>query len=131
MTEEKKKEVIEILDAGLAMLLSACYLPSDQAKQCVEAFQTAKKAVQNDDPERFSIRGCLNERKLTDRIEDFLDKHSKATIYMSEETINDLPVVSVRCNAFTGDKRTNYHGTYEGYDILIDNDLRYGEVELR
>lgn len=131
MTEEKKKEVIEILDASLAMLLNACYLPSDQAKQCVEAFQTAKKAVQNDDPERFSIRGCLNDIKLTDRIEDFLDKHSKTTIYMSEETINDLPVVSVRYNASTVDKRTNYCGTYEGYDILIDNDLRYGEVELR
>lgn len=135
MTEEKKKEVIEILDASLATVLDQNYMQMNQAQRCVNAFRIAKMAIKNMDKglKHFSIRS-VSEKKLSNEIEALEEtlegKCRDVTIFMSEETANDMSYI--RCNAFSyKGERTGLLGMWEGHDIIIDNDLEYGEVELR
>ncbi len=136
MTEEKKKEVIKILDASLATVLDQNFMQMNQAQRCVNAFRIAKMAIRNmDDKEvkHFSIRS-VSEKKLSNEIEALEEtlgnKWRDVTIFMSEETANDISYI--RCNAFSyKGERTGILGMYEGHDVIIDNDLEYGEVELR
>ena len=135
MTEEKKKEVIEILDASLATVLDQNYMQMDQAKQWADAFRIAKMAIRNMDKglKHFSIRS-VSEKKLSNEIEaleETLDgKWRDITIFMSEETANDIPYIKSNTLSYKGEI-ISLPRAFEGYDVIINNDLEYGEVELR
>ena len=131
MTEEKKKEVIKMLDTGLSALLDQNWMQMNQAQRCVDAFRIAKIAVKNMDKalKHFSIRR-VNEKQLSNEIEVLESKWKDVTIFMSEETANDIPYIVRNAFSYKGE-RTGLLGAYEGHDVIIDNDLEYGEVELR
>lgn len=136
ITEEKKKEVIEILDASLSVILDQKFMQMDQARKYVDAFRVARMAVKNMDDKglkHFSIRS-VSEKKLSNEIEALEEtlkrKWRDVTIFMSEETANDIPYIRRNTLSYKGE-RIGFPGAFEGYDVIIDNDLEYGEVELR
>ncbi len=132
MTEEKKKEVIEILDASLATVLDQNYMQMNQAQRLVDAFRIARMAVKNMDNETkcFNIKSGINEMKLYDEIINYKRNHPTVEMCMSEETAKDLPNVKPTSLCCGNEVVKNIY-KYYGYHIFINNDLKYGEVELR
>ena len=78
---------------------------------------------------KFSIVEKLNEDKLMEQIELYIKINvDYPCIYMNRETFSHM-----NSNALSDmeEDEGGIHGLYRGYDIYENNDLKFGEVELR
>lgn len=125
-----KKEIIETLDSILAIALNSYYIQSSRAKEINEAFDLAKKAVENTPTQyeqQFNIRGRLHEQLLVDKIHEYSKCYRKPIICMSNETAKDLQTIDdKKCS----EEKYGLIGNYDGYTIVADDDLVYGEIKL-
>lgn len=86
---------------------------------------------------KFSIIKHLDENRLTKEIVRYINENEeKPYIFMSKETIDDLeynaPLGSYENFELCENKiKCGAIATYRGYYIYENNDLKYGEVELR
>ena len=125
-----KKDVIEVLDSTLAMALNSYYVQSNRAKEIIDAFNFAKRAVKNTPTQyeqQFNIRGKLHEQLLADKIHEYSKCYHKPIICMSNETAGDLQTIDdKKCS----EEKYGLIGNYDGYTIVADDDLAYGEIKL-
>ena len=125
-----KKDVIEILDGTLAMALNSYYVQSSRAKEIIDAFNLAKRAVKNTPTQyeqQFNIRGKLHEQLLADKIHEYSKCYHKPIICMSNETAGDLQTIDDKKYS---EEKYGLIGNYDGYTIVADDDLVYGEIKL-
>lgn len=88
---------------------------------------------------KFSIAKTVNLRKLHENIQQYICEtgENDPYIFANEETIREmskdyLERVDVLCEQILRSKYPNgIIGKYEGYKIFQDNDLKFGEVEIR
>ena len=125
-----KKDVIEVLDSTLAMALDSYCMQSSRAKEIIDAFNFAKRAVKNTPTQyeqQFNIRGKLHEQLLADKIHEYSKCYHKPIICMSNETAGDLQTIDdKKCS----EEKYGLIGNYDGYTIVADDDLAYGEIKL-
>lgn len=125
-----KKEINEVLDSTVAMALNSFYVQSSRVKEIIEAFDFAKRAVENTPTQyeqQFNIRGKLHEQLLADKIYEYSKCYHKPIICMSNETAGDLQTIDdKKCS----EEKYGLIGNYDGYTIVADDDLVYGEIKL-
>ena len=125
-----KKEIIETLDNALGLALNSYYVQPNRAKEIIEAIDLAKKAVKNTPTQyeqQFNIRGKLHEQLLADKIYEYSKCYHKPIICMSNETAKDLHTIDdKKCS----EEKYGLIGNYDGYTIVADDDLVYGEIKL-
>ena len=125
-----KKDVIETLDSTLAVALNSYYVQSSRVKEIIDAFDLAKRAVKNTPTQyeqQFNIRGKLHEQLLADKIHEYSKCYHKPIICMSNETAGDLQTIDdKKCS----EEKYGLIGNYDGYTIVADDDLVYGEIKL-
>ena len=88
---------------------------------------------------KFSIARAVNLSKLHENIQCYICEtgENNPYIFANEETIHEmskdyLERVDVLCEQILRSKYPNgIIGKYEGYKIFQDNDLKFGEVEIR
>ena len=130
-----KKDVIEVLDSTLAMALDSYYMQSSRAKEIIDAFNFAKRAVKNTPTQyeqQFNIRGKLHEQLLADKIHEYSKCYHKPIICMSNETAGDLQTIDLQTidDKKCSEEKYGLIGNYDGYTIVADDDLVYGEIKL-
>lgn len=84
---------------------------------------------------KFSIVQSINLNKIHNEIDDYIIQNNcfEPYLFMSEETIKaitdefDLKYSGI---SFESDSR-GVKGTYTGYKVFINNDLKFGIVEIR
>ena len=88
---------------------------------------------------KFSIAKAVDLNKLSENIQRYTIETGEFNpyIFMNEETIREmrkdyLERVDVLCEQILKSKYPNgLIGKYEGYKIYQDNNLKFGEVEIR
>ena len=93
---------------------------------------------------KFSIITTIDFDKLDNEIREYVQRNGNLDpyIFMSEDTANTieseyeiecgLNVKDINSNVKPkGDIKNGVKATYCGYKVFIDNDLRYGIVEIR
>lgn len=81
--------------------------------------------------EKFSIAMTINTSILDSKIARYLNSNKEESpyIFMNEDTVN-----AIAC-AYEVVPRIYYKngvvGRYQGYKVFLDNDLKFGEVEIR
>ncbi len=87
---------------------------------------------------KFSIIESLNEVKLRNGIIQHVNENEEDPyIFMNKETISDLEYCASRLgsyekfNSYENKMKSGVIAMYRGFKIYENNDLKYGEVELR
>ena len=93
---------------------------------------------------KFSIISTINFDKLDNEIEEYVQRNGNFDpyIFMSEDTANaieseyevEFGFSTKEMNANVkpkGDTKNGIKATYCGHKVFINNDLRYGIVEIR
>lgn len=83
---------------------------------------------------KFSIIKTIDLNKLCHEIDEYImqTKELKPYIFMHIDTIDAIDEAS--STSFTNPSTPHYEGVigyWEGYKIFVNNDLKFGEVEIR
>ena len=79
------------------------------------------------------VNGYINEGKLIETVNNFETTHNqKAYLFMNQETFNELAIFCELNVDIELNKDSNYTaGYYCGRRVFQNEDLKFGEVEIR
>ncbi len=84
---------------------------------------------------KFSIVKTLDESKLREELYIYMNEQQEEPyIFLNRETITELKskYINLPCPLiYRNIYRNGVIGTYQGFKVYENNDLKYGEVELR
>lgn len=86
---------------------------------------------------KFSIVRNLDENRLTKEIVRYVNENEEDPyIFMNKKTIDDLEYIAPlgsyeKFNPCENKMRSGVIAMYRGFKVYENNDLKYGEVELR
>lgn len=87
---------------------------------------------------KFSIVRNLDESRLTKEIVRYINENEDDPyIFMNKETISDLEYCASQLgsyekfDSYENEMKSGVIAMYRGFKIYENNDLKYGEVELR
>lgn len=84
--------------------------------------------------EKFSIIETLNVDKLYDKIDEYICTNNETDpyVFMSDETAEAIIQQLDPMDLFGVGKRVKGKtATWTGYKVFIDDDMKYGDIEIR